>query len=645
VGISHPYLAILSVMVFIAVVTGVSFLYLHVVDQVNRAPVLGVYADAQIDPASRTITLRINIKHERGRPVEIVQALLYGEQQLVVMFGNDTCYVIGVNEAACNVLGLKGKALLPGGTGVVEVGLPMGSGYFVENKTYQGVVVFSEGSYPIAFTPVNIPRPLTTRQYPLTLIPVSPQETPSQQCAINRTSRGSIVFTDFESYPVPGWTSLGGSYSTGPGYTGNALYIVDNGAGVAGASQYYFNASLSSYPSLWVSVKVLGGGNNSNPNRQDYRHGVVLFDSSRANFYLVYVAYDPSGGDRDPLLAEPYYGLVIAKYYNRRWFLLSRTSSLPIKPDGWYTIVVNYMAVSDGLRIYAWLYDEDGNPVGGAGSYPLSYTDSSNYFNPAYVGVYAEDLGGRQAGADGAFDDMVISTVDPRYVYFAGLLPNTTVELWDLHYAKGLAFNATASGYALEVYVVRDVVIGTGGIVSINVSFPDGMTCTYSFPNVIGGDSYDVALTGAGEGAVSNTTVSAGIRAVLYINISRDSANPARIWALIVFNNSTETVYAKLVYDSSLSMVEKLTANVTFCNDVSLESCIVPALRIVQGNVVSDSTEWLELKQFSSAYLYLEGYLTSGTALLVLYIPACGGPVEVLEACSIYYIDIHLNPK
>ncbi|MEM1636067.1 MAG: hypothetical protein QW545_07775, partial [Thermosphaera sp.] len=43
--------------------------------------------------------------------------------------------------------------------------------------------------------------------------------------ALTRTSRGALTYTDYEAYPVPGWTSYGGVWqlSAGEGFKGNAL--------------------------------------------------------------------------------------------------------------------------------------------------------------------------------------------------------------------------------------------------------------------------------------------------------------------------------------------------------------------------------------------------------------------------------------
>jgi hypothetical protein len=74
---------------------------------------------------------------------------------------------------------------------------------------------------------------------------------------MTRTARTAIAYTDFETYPVPGWASLGGSWGLTIGYKGNGLEGWDDDWGIGGASQYYYNTRLDSYSSLWVTVKAL----------------------------------------------------------------------------------------------------------------------------------------------------------------------------------------------------------------------------------------------------------------------------------------------------------------------------------------------------------------------------------------------------
>jgi hypothetical protein len=143
-GISQPYLAILSTMTFIAVVISVSFFYLYVLDQLNKTPVLGVYADSYADSYTNETVLYIVIRHERGRLVEVQKILLFNESSTITIDDFDEL----------TMLGCRNREIPAGGKCVITIRFP--PGYFYENKTYQGIVYFNEGTYPIAFTPSKI---------------------------------------------------------------------------------------------------------------------------------------------------------------------------------------------------------------------------------------------------------------------------------------------------------------------------------------------------------------------------------------------------------------------------------------------------------------------------------------------------------
>ncbi|MEM4487744.1 MAG: hypothetical protein QXK88_02945 [Desulfurococcaceae archaeon] len=143
-GISYPYLAILSTIAFIVVVTSVTFLYLYIIDQANKTPVLGVYAEAYLDSQDH-INLVITIRHERGRAVELKKVVLNSENGTLTLTdfrGNENISLIGCADG-----------LIPTG-GVCRLRLIFHEG-FMENTTYKGVVFLTEGTYPIAFTPVR----------------------------------------------------------------------------------------------------------------------------------------------------------------------------------------------------------------------------------------------------------------------------------------------------------------------------------------------------------------------------------------------------------------------------------------------------------------------------------------------------------
>ena len=99
--------------------------------------------------------------------------------------------------------------------------------------------------YPLSISVAPTPPPVVLVQTNDTLV-----------CAGLARSRVALYYTDFESYPVPGWANKGVIWGSQPGYKGNSVQGADNDGGIGGASQYYYNANLSSYTSLWASLKT-----------------------------------------------------------------------------------------------------------------------------------------------------------------------------------------------------------------------------------------------------------------------------------------------------------------------------------------------------------------------------------------------------
>jgi hypothetical protein len=82
---------------------------------------------------------------------------------------------------------------------------------FVFNYAYASVLVYSPISTSIS--PASPPIILIEGDYKLTFT------------GISRSGRGASVYTDFETYPISGWTSSGGSWSlaSGGGYKGECF--------------------------------------------------------------------------------------------------------------------------------------------------------------------------------------------------------------------------------------------------------------------------------------------------------------------------------------------------------------------------------------------------------------------------------------
>ncbi|MEM1645634.1 MAG: hypothetical protein QXL96_07180 [Ignisphaera sp.] len=153
-GISHPYLAILATVAFIGVVISMFSLFFYIVDQVNKTPILGVYAEAYIN-YNGSVDVVITVEHKRGKPVEIKSILLFNETSVIVLENLENSELILLNSC-------RKRYTFVGG--ICRIILVFPSGVFAEDKIYSGLVIFSEGSYPIAFTPIK-PLEYILKQY------------------------------------------------------------------------------------------------------------------------------------------------------------------------------------------------------------------------------------------------------------------------------------------------------------------------------------------------------------------------------------------------------------------------------------------------------------------------------------------------
>jgi len=290
----------------------------------------------------------------------------------------------------------------------------------------------------------------------------STSPTPTQ---IVRTSRGAITYTDFETYPVSGWTNLGGSgFGTTTGHKGNALQFTVGSSGIFGPwAAYYYAQSLTSYSNLWVAGKVYAASTSA------YK-GIVMLNSNLNALYEVVIYNDQ---------------VQIWRFYNG-WGSgpLTSTTISSFNPNYWYTIVVNYAVSGNTITIQAWVYDPSGNQVASV----IATDSGSQVFIPAYIGVLISAWPGTYA----QFDDFIISRTDPRTVTFSNLQSGMSVKIYDNLGTLTHSFTASLSSQSL--YVVKDIVLGTGSGGRIEVYDSSGkqiISQTISSSDAfLGGDSY-----------------------------------------------------------------------------------------------------------------------------------------------------------
>lgn len=482
---------------------------------------------------------------------------------------------------------------------------------FVFNCAYASVLVYSPASTSIS--PVSPPIILIEGDYKLTFT------------GISRSGRGASVYTDFETYPISGWTSWGGSWSlaNGGGYKGNALSGSDSDDGGLGrTAEYYYNSPLS-YTSAWVSVKAkLFSGYSY--------YGIILMNSRRNRAYTVEI-FVPSSGTRR---------LDVWSYNVEtlgNWYLLASVN-LPgsFDPSGWYVIVVNYAATGSAVNIYVWLYDLSGGLV----AYLSASSTSARRFTPAYIGVevdWTTSVGGSRGTV--YFDDFIISTSDPRSVVFNGL-PGSGYNVAIIDSFGGLVNETASTGSSLTLGVVSDVVVGTGSDGRIMVSFPNGFTgLNYTVPSsdaILGGDTYTLTYYSITCSFGSNRT-----SASVSMRLSSSSLFLSGAVPIKVSNLDSKSYYLRLIMDSSSVIPSTLTVNVTLA--ISPSNMVSP-IRVSSGSILNGATGWLTISAGSIVYVYVTGYFSSsgGSATMKLYLEYSTLPNG--QGVNVYYpITVNLG--
>ncbi|MEM3763331.1 MAG: hypothetical protein QW721_02855, partial [Desulfurococcaceae archaeon] len=247
----------------------------------------------------------------------------------------------------------------------VEIVLPAVNEYFVENKTYQGLVFFNEGTYPVAFTPVRqvayIP--------PAPVLPVSFTD-PLHYVTfvnLNRTARRGISYinyTDFDmnkhgwrnfTYPRTGVPSVNLTVNVTEGYSGYGTLLGETSVGNA-IGVYLLDLDLRDNTTVLTSYRfkwVNGTGSfgimyilTSQPPPHSADQGIaVVVNVTRASDLNITVKLDIAQFSRlDPFLS---------------WSIIGSSVEVNISVDKWYLLFVNYTLTDRALLVRAYLTGED----------------------------------------------------------------------------------------------------------------------------------------------------------------------------------------------------------------------------------------------------------------------------------------------
>jgi len=426
---------------------------------------------------------------------------------------------------------------------------------------------------------------------------------------LSRTSRGAITYTDFEKYPLQGWTNDGGTnFQLVPGYKGYALQYSDNNGGIGYASQYYYNSDLSSHTSLRVEVKVYGSPTNT-------WKGLALINSGLSRLYEIWI----------------YNSDIEIWSYNVEstsgWYRFGSATISNYNSNYWYSIVLNYAVTGNAVNFYVWVYDPNGNQV----AYLTASSKSNNRFTPSYLGLEVD-------GNYGIFDDFIISTVDPRSVLFTNLQSGLTFNIYDNLGSLTYSFTATSNTYNLNV--IKDVVLGTGSGGNIQVLKPDGSIClNVTIPSndaFLGGDSYSL-ITKPLSWSISSSKTSASVSAY----ISSNSNNSTSFYAIGLKAN--QNYYVQLQLNAQTSTIAPgLNAQIGIQGGSQ-------SIAISSGAVSQSSTDWVQVSSGSTKYITVSNAYSSSSSssTLVFNVLACtAGRLDIDPApgaCVEYPLTITLN--
>jgi len=144
-AVEYPVLAILASIFFIAIVFSSLYLYLYIVSEVNRIPIVSGYAQIE-DLANNGWRINITLRHERGEVV-ILQKIQLGTERGTITIDK---FPYSDGNIIVKLSGFRDKALMPGSIGLIIIELPQD--YLEYNKTYSGIAVFDKGTLVFTYT-------------------------------------------------------------------------------------------------------------------------------------------------------------------------------------------------------------------------------------------------------------------------------------------------------------------------------------------------------------------------------------------------------------------------------------------------------------------------------------------------------------
>ena len=149
-GVSYPYLAILSTVIFVFIVMSVVSVSLWIIYQASNNPLVEGYSSFEWGSGD-TATISIVFRLTRGHMVTFERILLSTNYGVLNISGSGT-YVFGNSTFRVSYDGFNGK-LFPGQEGKINIEVTNATEAYTSGRTYRSSVFFDGGTLIVSFEP------------------------------------------------------------------------------------------------------------------------------------------------------------------------------------------------------------------------------------------------------------------------------------------------------------------------------------------------------------------------------------------------------------------------------------------------------------------------------------------------------------
>lgn len=144
-GVEYPVLAFIAGLMFVIIVFSSLFLYLYILGELYRIPVVSGSGDIRV--LFNSAVVQIKVIHERGEPVKLERISITTDMGIIIcIFPESTCNTVDTLPVNTSLLGfVNGNVLLPGSMGLIIVNVTGAYPPFTGDKVYTAVLHFDKG--------------------------------------------------------------------------------------------------------------------------------------------------------------------------------------------------------------------------------------------------------------------------------------------------------------------------------------------------------------------------------------------------------------------------------------------------------------------------------------------------------------------